>query len=380
MDFKKLFGNTIQNIMKRGGPESVIGIDIGSSSVKIVQLRRKTGIAVLETYGTLALGPYADGDIGMVTNLPVEKITTALTDLIRESGVTTTEGAVAIPSASSLIFMIELPPTINESQYKDVVPTEARKYIPVPISEVTLDYFAIPKQNESEYETATPTGTPTPQKAAEKSEVLIAAIHKDTLQKYQDIVKAAALNASFFEIEAFSSIRSTFGRELKTVLLVDFGASKTKITIVESGIIKSVHIVNRGSFDITNALSKSLGMPFKVAEEIKRNAGLVGDPAHPNVASIVQLSVDYILAEMENVIVQYEKKYNRSVSKIVLIGGGALLKGFFEATKARFGESVVRGNPFAKVEAPAFLTPVLAEIGPEFAVALGLALRQIKSD
>lgn len=379
MDFKKIFGNTIQNFLKRGAPESVMGIDIGTSSVKVVQLRRKAGVAVLETYGTLALGPYADTDIGAVTNLPVEKISAALADLMRESGVTTHRGAVSIPASASLVFVIELPPSIQESQFKDVVPTEARKYIPVPISEVTLDYFAIPKQNDSGYESSTPTN-PAEKKLEAKTEVLIAAIHKDTLQKYNEIVNAASITSSLFEIEAFSSIRSTFGRELKTVLLVDFGASKTKMIMVEGGVIKSVHIVNRGSFDISNAISKSLAMPFKDAEEMKRTYGLLGTPEQPNLTSIVRLSVDYILSEMQNVIVQYEKKSGSSVSKIILIGGGALLKGFFEATQAKFGDAVVRGNPFSKVEAPAFLAPVLSEIGPEFAVALGLALRQIHTD
>ncbi len=379
MDFKKIFGNTIQNFLKRGAPESVMGIDIGTSSVKVVQLRRKAGVAVLETYGTLSLGPYMDSDIGTVTNLPVEKIATALADLMRESGVTTHQGAVSIPASASLVFVIELPPSIQEAQFKEVVPTEARKYIPVPISEVTLDYFAIPKQNDSGYESKTP-ADPADKKPEAKTEVLIAAIHKDTLQKYNEIVSAASITSSVFEIEAFSSIRSTFGRELKTVLLVDVGAAKTKMIVVEGGIIKSVHIVNRGSFDISNAISKSLGMPFKDAEELKRAHGLVGSPEYPNLTEIVRLSVDYILSEMQNVIVQYEKKSGSSVSKVVLIGGGALLKGFFEATQAKFGDAVVRGNPFAKVEAPAFLTPVLAEIGPEFAVALGLALRQIQTD
>ena len=90
------------------GAESVIGIDVGSAYLKVVQLRRKGGRAVLETYGSLALGPYAGVEIGRATRLPVQKLAEALRDLLREAHVTTKEGACAIPFESSLVTPIEM--------------------------------------------------------------------------------------------------------------------------------------------------------------------------------------------------------------------------------------------------------------------------------
>jgi len=377
MDFKKMITDSIGKLIKGQTAESVVGIDIGTSSIKVVQLKRKSGIPVLETYGTLALGPYADIAVGAVTNLSSEKISQALMDLIRESGVTTKEAAVGIPSSASLVFVIELPPSIDDRRFSEVVPTEARKYIPVPVSEVSLDYWPIPKREVGSYEVLSDKTVPI---AQTKTEILVAAIHNDTTQKFTDIIKTSALSPLFFEIEIFSAIRSTFGREVETVILVDFGALKTKISVIESGIVRNLHIVNRGSADITNAIANSLVMSFAEAEEMKRQHGLLGSSSTPALSDIIKLSVDYILSETNTFIMQYERIHNRTVNKLVLIGAGSLLKGFFETATARFQIEVVRGNPFSKVQSPAFLEPVLAEIGPEFATAIGLALRQLQKD
>src|SRR5258706_6956852 len=97
--FKKLLGDNFFSSSKK---ESVIGVDIGSSAIKVVQIRKKGGKAVLETYGSLSLGPYAGGEVGVATNLPEDKISAALADLLRESGVTSKSAGVSIPSSASL--------------------------------------------------------------------------------------------------------------------------------------------------------------------------------------------------------------------------------------------------------------------------------------
>ncbi len=121
---------------------SVLGIDIGSSSIKIVQLRREKGRAILETYGAIALGPYGNVEIGRSTQLPVEKVVEALKDLLKEANATTSDASLAIPYTSSLVSVIKLPAAV-ENKLDQVMPLEARKYIPIPISEVQLDYQVV---------------------------------------------------------------------------------------------------------------------------------------------------------------------------------------------------------------------------------------------
>jgi type IV pilus assembly protein PilM len=372
--FKKII-DSASDLFSGSSNENAVGIDIGSSMIKIVEIKKKEGRAVLETYGAISLGPYAELDIGRVTNLPPEKIIEALKEVLKDSGVTTKKSALAIPVVSSLIFTIELPPNVKESEVDSIVKTEARKYIPVPITEVSLDYFILPKKEQSFAESHNPEA---PTISVEKIEVLVVAIQNDAVAKYRSVVSGAEIEADFFEVEIFSSIRSNFEHELSPVLLMDFGASKTKLSIVEFGTVKSFHTVNRGGADITDSISKSLSIPFAKAEELKKEFGLFDNPAEKSLADIIKLHVDYIVSETNDVLLGYEKKYGRTISKVVLTGGGALLKGLKETAGNSFKADVEVGHPFSKIGAPAFLDKVLEATGPEFAVALGLALRKLQ--
>ncbi len=354
---------------------SVLGIDIGSSSIKMVQISRKNGHAVLETYGELALGPYTGKGVGESTNLTTEKIIEAINDLLREKEVNigTRVCGIAIPFSSSLMAVIELP-LATKKQLDQMVPLEARKYVPVPITEVTLDWYIIPKDKNSEPLPDNDTSTV----GSQKLEVLIVALHNDTISRYKNIVAKTGLDAGFFEIEIFSTIRSILDEEIAPIMIVDMGASTTKLYIVEKGILRSSHMVDRGSHNITDELSKSVGISLEDAEYLKREKGLLGDINGIALKDVASFTLNYIFSEASHVVMAYQKKYNKNVAKIVLVGGGSALKGVVDVAKNIFQTEVVAGDPFAKVVAPAFLEKVLRDTGPEFAVAVGIALRRLQ--
>ena len=343
---KKFFSSS--NLFGGGSGSSAVGIDIGSS---------------------------ADLDNGRVTNLTSDKVIEALKEVLKQSGVTSNSVALSIPVRSSLIFTIELPSQIKESEIASIIPTEARKYIPVPITEVSLDYFVLPKKEASFEEANNPDIKVTDQT---KTEVLVVAIQNEAVAKYRSLVSECALEAGFFEIEIFSSIRANFEHELSPVLLMDFGASSTKLSIVEFGTVKSFHIINRGGADISDAVSKSLSIPFSKAEEMKREFGLFENPMEKSLPDIIKIHTDYIFSETNNVLLGYEKKYGRAISKVIFSGGGSLLKGLKEIAVDNFKAEIEIGHPFSKVGAPAFLEKVLSATGPEFAIAIGLALRKLQ--
>src|SRR3989344_7721883 len=245
--------------------QSVLGIDIGSSAIKVVQIKKKRGKMVLETYGELALGPYAGIEIGRATSLGTEKVAIALKDILKEAKTTTLSAGVALPLSSSLISFVTLP-KVDEKQMGDVIALEARKYIPVPMSEVMLDWSLIPregtfnteekdKNNENEKDLKD-------QKNLQKEmqDVLILAIHNEYINTYQNIMNVATIKPSFFEIELFSSIRAVVDQGIQSVMIIDVGASSTKLYIVERGVLRASHIINKGSQDITLALSKALSI------------------------------------------------------------------------------------------------------------------------
>ncbi len=349
-----------------------LGVDIGSSAIKIVQLKKKNGQAVLETYGELALGPYVGLTIGQAVQLPPDKLALALSDLMKEKevNITTKKCGLSIPFASSLMSIIEMP-AVSQKQLITMVPIEARKYIPVPISEVMLDWSVIPKSEVRIEDLA----DANPRALVPKIDVLIVAIHKETIAKYQDIVTQTGLDAGFFEIEIFSTMRAVLDETLRPVMIMDMGAASTKLYIVERGVIRSSHTINRGSQDITSNISKSLGVTPAEAEVMKRKFGLLGEDK--NMTEVISLVLDYIFAEVNTLLLAFEKKHNKTVSKVILVGGGAALKGLAESAKSNFKTEVEMATPFNKVSAPAFLENILRETGPEFAVAIGLALRKL---
>lgn len=358
------------NILKKRAV-SVVGVDVGSSAIKVVQLKNKGGVAVLETYGELSLGPYGSVDIGQATTLAADKLGAALADILREASVTATSAGVSIPFTSSLVTLIHLP-SAPRQQLATMIPIEARKYVPVPISEVSLDWFIVPEE-----EHARAASQKHSQEKQKKTDVLLVAIHNDVLHKFQQIAQKARLDISFYEIEIFSSIRATLRQSTTPVVVLDMGAATTKLYVVELGIIRASHLIHRGGQDLTQALSKTLGVSVSRAEEMKRQQGL---EAEGNTASrdAMLLVLDHTLSEANRVLLNYQKRYGKNVGKTVLTGGGAVLKGLLPLAQKHLETEVELANPFSKAETPAVLEDVLKEVGPEFSVAFGLALRKLQ--
>lgn len=374
--FEKLTEIFSAKLLSGKGNNSVLGIDIGSSAIKVVQLRKEHGTVVLETYGELALGPYADLDVGRSTNLPSDKLSTAITDIIREANVTTKNCGASIPFSNSLISLIEMPP-VGAAKLASMIPIEARKYIPVPIGEVQLDWFVIPEAEARFFIEGAKEGEP-----LQKSLVLMVAIHNETLRRYTEALKGANLTPSFYEIEIFSAIRASVERGTVPVAILDIGASATKVYIVEFGIVRSSHVITKGSQDITLMLANSSGISITKAEELKRSLGMLGeggtDEESKGVSYAALLTLEYIFAEARRTLLNFQKRNNRAISKVILTGGGSTIKGVEEFAKKQLDLDVELANPFSHVKAPAFLGDVLTAAGPDFSVAVGLALRKLQ--
>ncbi len=334
----------LSGLLGSSGSDSVIGVDLGSSSIKVVQLKKQAGKAVLETYGELALGPYAGFSVGQATNLSAEQIIATLKDLIREAKVTTTNAGVSIPFARSLLTVVALPRRADAQEQKTVIELEARKYIPVPVSEVQLDWFIVPDED--------PAGS----KDAEKINVLLVAVHNDELTFLQSIAKGAGLSASFYEIEIFSTIRAVVNEPVKSVMVLDIGASTTKAYVVEHGIVQLSHTITAGSQDITHAIATADNVPVARAEQLKKDEGFT-DGAE--VTTSVELVFGRIFAEARRVLTQYETQHQKSIAQIVLTGGGGVTKDLGAYAGKAFSIEVKVADPFAKTEAPVFIRPVL---------------------
>jgi|AntAceMinimDraft_6_1070360.scaffolds.fasta_scaffold08198_4 type IV pilus assembly protein PilM len=348
-----------------------VGIDIGASYIKIVQLKRQDGRILLETYGEVALGPYQkDGVAGQITSLEIGQIVGALQNLLTQANVTAKQPIIAISSSTSLIFILKLP-QISERELSGVVENEARKYIPVPLTEVSLDWWMIPEQQSYSNEDAA-FGV----SKQTHIDVLVAAVRNEIVSRYNTIAqKLKGLDSPRYEIETFSAVRAAFKHELAPVMLIDFGASGMRMSVVEHGVIRKFRAINRGSAYLTSSLQKSLEISFEDAEKLKREVGLESEHQKKEAFNIIDSGVNYMFTEIKNVIFDFEKEYKKPINKIILTGGGSLLKNFKEQVESRYNITTMYADPFSKALAPDFLDGVLEKAGPEFAIAVGLALQ-----
>ena len=374
------FLESIKKVFAGKHKGAILGIDIGSASIKVVLLGKTEEKVSLLNYGEIMLGPRGGVSAGQATSLPPEKTAEALREILKEAGITPAHTFLAIPFSASLLSVAELP-DVGNKELESMVPIEARRYIPVPISEVSLDWWALPKRKKEVVPTVPVAPSKEESKQLGKVEVIIAAIHNDVLSKYELIKHSANIPTatSHFEIEIFSTLRAVMGHNLSPTLVIDIGAGSTKLILVDEGVVRGSHIVSVGGQDITLSFSRSQGVSFAQAEEIKCRVGIVGEEEGRDVLAVAEIILSNIMNEALHFVENYEQKYETKIVKIILVGGGARLKGLEKIVAPKFPKvSITIGDPFARVDTPAFLAPTLKELSPDFAVALGIALKGLE--
>lgn len=353
---------------------TALGIDIGASSIKVVQVSKKDNAIVLDTYGELSLGPYGNTSVGEATRLSPEKVAEALVALLteKEVNITAKVAGFAVPFESSLMTTFSLP-QVAAKDLATAVPIEARKYIPVPISEVTLDWSVI----ESERDPDDPVDSNGSKSKQPQAEILLVAIHNDILSDYQMIANKTKLDVRFFEIEIFSALRSIIKDEKEPVLMIDMGALNTKVYIMEEGIMRASHTINIGAQDITRSIAEGLHINFDQAEIVKRDIGLGKTENGTDIQDIVHVPLERMFSLINRIMFNFSQKQHKTLKKGFLVGGGSALKGIEAYATDMLKTKMVMGNPFIKLETPAFIDEVLAKTGPEFVVAVGVAIRAL---
>jgi type IV pilus assembly protein PilM len=342
-----------------------LGIDIGPSSVKVVQLRREKERIVLDTYGEVPLGPYGGVAVGQAIHLGEEKLLEAIQTLFKEAKVTATNTVVAIDPASAYVSLIKVP-KVDDEQLKTMIPIEARKYIPIPLTEVQMDWWHIPK-------TINLGGNDT------MLSVVLAAVNNDILMTYDRVVKHLGLTNVEYEIPGYSLIRSSPPHTHKMVMYVDIGAQNTVLSLVNQSVVLDMHVISHGSQESTMQLSKALAIPIDTAEQTKKTFGYRGDASNAYIKDIMELSSYPLFGEVARLSLMYERKYNQHIEGIILAGGGSRVIGVMDVYAKTVHIAGRIATPFEKVYVPEFLGEMIERVGPSYAVALGCALKKLTS-
>ncbi|MFH1192871.1 MAG: type IV pilus assembly protein PilM [Candidatus Jorgensenbacteria bacterium] len=355
------FVTDIKNFFSVG---RVLGVDIGTASVKVVELARKGEIISLENYGALQMREYLErGNAALQSGslkLDEREAVRALKTLLGEMKPVARKVIASVPSFAAFSVPIEMPLLSHEETGKSVA-FQARQFIPIPVAEMTLEW-----EKAGEFENV---------QGQRLQRILVSAIPNVLIAEYKSIFRAAGLRLVSLEAESASLARALSSAGDPPTLMVDIGAESTAMVVMHGAAVQQVGQTDYGSLSLTQALARSLGISHTRAEELKRRRGLLTGGAEAELSTSLLPFLDVIIRECERVRGLYERTYGARVERFMLAGGGANLRGIGEYFRERLQLALAEPKPFAHIPYPSGLEPAMRLLNREFAVAAGLALR-----
>jgi len=348
--------------------KNCIGIDIGTFSIKIVEVSRTGKKNRIENYVEFKVPSQEDslfkvfGDENLL--LLTDRISEIIRELLRKARIRSKNVFLSIPDFSTFFTSFDLP-SMPLSELPKAVEFEARHHIPLPLSKVTFDWEVLKDRKDFG--------------EVKKHRILLVAVPNDVIKQYQRLANLCGLKLKGLEAEIFASMRSSvdIAESKRIVCLVDIGYSSTTISIVQNKLLEESHSFDISANSLNKAIVNSLKINWQEAEKMKQNFGL--DPNKPSVFLALRPQIDSIFKEVENVCHGFYQSNGEKVENIIFVGGAACISGLKEYFKVFLKKEIKSSNPFrsSNVSYPPLLEDRLNEIGPSFAVALGLALRGV---
>lgn len=354
------FFQDIANFLKAG---SVLGVDIGTTAVKIAELSEKHGRLKLENYGILETKSYLSQPNRVIQTSAlklVERDVIGFMKILLSMMKPKTKTVLAsIPSFAVFVTTIDMPLFSREETAK-AIQFQAHQYIPLPIATVSVEWFKI-----EEFPNA---------KGERSQRILLVGIPNEIIKKYKTIFSHLGLRLAALEIESFALVRALSGKKDEGVnLIVDFGTESTNIVIAENGVLKYNGETDYGGIYLTQALSRGLGITAPRAEELKRKKGLLAVGGELELSTLILPFLDVILQEVRHIKDTYERRFAKKIGKAILVGGGAKLLGLTEYFKSQLDMPVVPAGTLNEIQHPVILEPAIGGLNDDLAVAVGLA-------
>ncbi len=350
---------------KAASKQSYLGIDLGYSGIKLVELLNEKGRARLVTYAFVD-GNMQSNDRPLIED--TDRTAALLKKMVAKARCTTKRTVAALPVSSVFSSIISVP-AANEKELKEAIQWQAKKLIPVPLEDITLDSKTIDT-----------TDAPGGKKI---TRVLITGAPKPLVNKYIEIFKKAGLDLISLETEAFAQIRSLVGKDRSSIMVIDIGSQRTNISVVEKGVPFLNRSIATGGIAISQTIAKTLGITFEQANTMKRDIrSMQGFTPTGDLSSILQTLLKPILDEIRYSFNLYQGQSEggqaKRIDKIILTGGSSLLPRLPEFLTQLLNVNAYLGDPWARVVYPQDLRPVLDDIGARFTVSIGCAMRDIE--
>ena len=347
---------------KKLGNKGLVGLDIGSSSVKAVELAGKPGALSLVNLGFEGLQPdtVVDGQI-----MELNDVSGVISDVFAKHQFKTDRVAAGV-SGSSVIVKNIIVPQMTREELEGSIDWHAEEHIPFEISDVSLDYQVVGS-------------------AADSLHVLMAACKRDFVANLKQAIQLAGKQPAVIDVDAFA-LQNCYEVNYQppanlVVALLNVGASTMNINILRG--VRSVFTrdVSVGGNQYTSLLQKELGLTYEQAEAVKRGGAPPSHVQEADIAGALESVSDMLALEISKTFDFYRATADDdgSVQKILISGGGSKLRGLPEYLSNRFEIPVERLDPFRriKVDERRFDPDYMREVVPEMAVAVGLALRGV---
>lgn len=335
-----------------------VGLDIGSKTIKIVELEKQGAGWALRGAGVVG---YSGKSIDSITEqaelVPVADV---VRKLHREAKISKKQVGISLPESQVFVRTVRFP-LFTDQEIAAAIKWEAEQYIPIPISEAIIEHKIIEKK-----ETSTPG----------EILVLLVAAPKTVVEKYIKFIRLAGLEVGFAETELLSLVRA-LGTENQTSVIIDFGARSTDIAIAKNTHLVFVRTIPTAGETFTRAVAQGMGMEYQQAEEYKKTYGFSQELLEGKVKQALEPIMRMVIDEVKKAIHFYQvEEKGDAPSSIVVTGGSAGIPDLIPILTKGLNLEVVVGNPFSRVNLNPEIAKTLANYAPLYSVAVGLAMRE----
>jgi type IV pilus assembly protein PilM len=336
-----------------------VGLDIGSNTIKVVELSKEGKGWRLKASGVV--GYQGKAPEHTKEDKEMAPVAEALKKLHKEAKISSKDTAVALPEAQVYTRTVKFP-LLTDAEIASAVRWEAEQYIPIPVQEAIVQHSIIERR-----ETATPA----------EVLVLLVAAPKVLVEKYAKAIDMAGLNLIVVETELMALVRSLAPQD-QTVLIVDFGAKSTDIAVARNGLLTFSRSIPTAGEAFTRAVAQSLGVEEKQAEEYKRAYGMSQSQLEGKIKAALEPVFRTVADEMKKAIHFYQSEEKGDTPRsAILSGGSAGMPEVASVLAKMLGIEVIVGNPFSKITVDPAAVKSLAGFAQLYSIASGLALREI---
>lgn len=337
---------------------TLLGLDIGSHSIKAIELKKeKSAITLLA--GGVTRTPI--GALKSVNTEELESVAVSIKKLLKDTGIVSRSTNLALPESQVFTRVIDVP-QLSSRELIQAIKWEAEQYIPLPLDQVNLDFSVLRDSKE--------TGKPT-------MEVLLVAAPKVLIERYLTILEFAGVTTVGVETEIIATARSLMRTvpNVATMMIMSLGAQTTDFAILHNGVLAFTRSVSTGGEALSRALAQSLDFDLSQAEEFKKTYGLEQDKLEGKIVAAVKPIMDTIVGEIKRAINYYQERYPKERVEVILLSGGtARLPGIVVYLAQEVGIETQLANPWIDIKVDTRLSELTVQ-STVFSVAVGLALR-----